>query len=227
MPCVVLMFTPSLSSEDSFVTLESVLIAEDHPLFLEALTSIVGLVADGVRCVTVEDCAAMLSAIESNECFDLLLLDYFLPGSQGFGALMDVRAKAPGMPVVIVSSLNDADMIRQAAALGVAGFLPKSTRREDMVAALKTVLAGGTSFPPEMMAPARTASRLEDDQGEPLTPRQMEVLQLMALGKSNKEIARDLSISQETVKVHVSAILRRLGCTTRTQAVMAARDYLG
>lgn len=221
------MFSSPLSSEDSFVTLNSVLIAEDHPLFLEALTSVAGLLAEGVQCVTAEDCASMLAAIEGDDSFDLLLLDYFLPGSQGFGALMDVRAKAPGMPVVIVSSLNDVDIIRQAAALGVAGFLSKSARREDMVTALKTVLAGGTCFPPEAMGAPRKTSRLEDDHGEPLTPRQMEVLQSMAQGKSNKEIARDLSISQETVKVHVSAILRRLGCSTRTQAVMVARDYLG
>lgn len=213
--------------KECLLTVQNVLIAEDHPLFREALADVAGLLATGVESVAVEDCAAMLTAIENDDSFDLLLLDYFLPGSNGFGALMDVRAKAPGMPVVIVSSLNDAEIIRQAAALGVAGFLPKTATRDAMVAALRVVLAGGTSFPDGLMATSGKGSKLEDDEGEPLTPRQMEVLQLMAQGKSNKEIARVLGISQETVKVHISAILRRLGCSSRTQAVMAARNFLG
>lgn len=211
---------------NELLTVQNILIAEDHPLFREALADVVDRLADGVACVAVEDCAAMLDAIVADDTFDLLLLDFYLPGANGFGALMEVRAKAPGMPVVIVSSLHDPDIVRQAAALGVAGFLPKSSTREDMVAALRTVLAGGTSFPADMMTPSTKTSKLEDDEGEPLTPRQMEVLHLMAQGISNKEIARNLGISQETVKVHISAILRRLGCSTRTQAVMAARAFL-
>lgn len=205
-------------------SLRTVLIAEDHPLFRDALTDVVRLLADSVRCVTVEDCPALLTALRDGEEFDLLLMDYFLPGSTGFSAVMDVRALAPDMPMVIVSSLNDSDIVRQAAALGVGGFLPKSANRDAMVAALRQVLAGGVSFPPEMMACPRRADGLDEE--ETLTPRQMEVLHSMAQGKSNKEIARDLGISGETVKVHISAILRRLGCSSRTQAVMAARKFL-
>lgn len=204
--------------------LRTVLIAEDHPLFREALIDVVRLLGEQTECVAVEDCPAMLAALRGDCDFDLLLMDYFLPGSAGFSALMDVRAQAPDMPVVIVSSLGDADIVRQAAALGVAGFLPKSATRQAMVDALRLVLQGGVSFPAEMMTPAGRARTHEDE--DTLTPRQMEVLHSMAQGKSNKEIARDLGISGETVKVHISAILRRLGCTSRTQAVMAARKYL-
>ena len=204
--------------------LRSVLIAEDHPLFREALVDVVRLLGAEAECVAVEDCPAMLAALGADADFDLLLMDYFLPGSQGFSALMDVRAKAPDMPVVIVSSLGDADVVRQAAALGVAGFLPKAATRQAMVEALRSVLQGGVSFPSEMMASAKRDRHADED--DTLTPRQMEVLHSMAQGKSNKEIARDLGISGETVKVHISAILRRLGCTSRTQAVMAARKFL-
>ena len=205
-------------------TLRSVLVAEDHPLFRDALIDVVRLLGGEADCVAVEDCPAMLAALRADAEFDLLLLDYFLPGSAGFSALMDVRARAPDMPVVIVSSLGDADIVRQAAALGVAGFLPKSATRAAMVDALRVVLQGGISFPPTMMA-AKARTRHGDEE-EILTPRQMEVLHCMARGRSNKEIARDLGISGETVKVHISAILRRLGCTSRTQAVMAARKFL-
>lgn len=204
--------------------LRSVLIAEDHPLFREALTDVVGLLGEQAQCVAVEDCPSMLAALRGETDFDLLLMDYFLPGSSGFSALMDVRAQAPDMPVVIVSSLSDSDIVRQAAALGVAGFLPKSATRGAMVGALRLVLEGGISFPPELMTPSGKSGAGEDE--DTLTPRQMEVLRSMALGKSNKEIARALGISGETVKVHISAILRRLGCTSRTQAVMAARKFL-
>lgn len=204
--------------------LRTVLVAEDHPLFREALIDVVRLLGEGTECVAVEDCPSMLAALQTDCEFDLLLLDFFLPGSSGFSALMDVRARVPDMPVVIVSSLGDADIVRQAAALGVAGFLPKSATRDAMVAALRLVLQGGVSFPPEMMAPAGRKSAGEDE--DTLTPRQMEVLRSMARGKSNKEIARELGISGETVKVHISAILRRLGCASRTQAVMAARKFL-
>jgi DNA-binding NarL/FixJ family response regulator len=210
-----------------FVNMLKVLIAEDHPLFREALSDIASLLADDAQILAVEDTDALLAAMETDDSYDLLLLDYFLPGAGGFGTLMKVQARAPGMAVVIVSSLEDNEIVRQAAALGVAGFLQKSATRLSMLDALRFVLAGGVSFPAELMAASSKNLNAGYEQGEPLTPRQMEVLKSLVLGKSNKEIARIEGISQETVKVHISAILRRLGCSTRTHAVVAARKLLG
>ncbi len=204
-----------------------ILIAEDHPLFREALTDIASLLSEDAQSLAVEDTAALLAAMENDDSFDLLLLDFFLPGSGGFATLMEVQAKAPGMAVVIVSSLDDSEIVRQAAALGVAGFLHKSATRKSMVDALRAVLAGGVSFPADLLAASSKNINSGFEEGEPLTPRQMDVLKALVQGKSNKEIARILGISQETVKVHISSILRRLGCSSRTHAVVAARKLLG
>jgi DNA-binding NarL/FixJ family response regulator len=119
---------------------------------------------------------------------------------------------------VVISSITDTETMRRAMLCGAAGFIPKASTKERMVNALQVVLAGGVYWPGET-----TSARREPEAGVPLTPRQATVLAKLIEGKSNKEIARELAISDMTVKVHVSAVLRSLGVLTRAQAIVAVR----
>lgn len=201
-----------------------VLIADDHPLFREALRQVVALVDPHALCTEAATLEQALGLIAGDDGFDLLLLDLGLPGVSGLSGVVGVRAQAAATPVVIVSAWEEAEVIRQAIRLGVSGFLPKSSAKEAMAAGLEKVLRGETCFPvfsddpgASLGADSDTAARLET-----LTPRQLMVLQLLGDGKSNKQIAYELSISQETVKIHISAVLRKLGVTSRSKAILVA-----
>lgn len=199
-----------------------VLIADDHPLFREAMTQVVRLVDAGVRCAEAATLEQALSLLNGDDQFDVVLLDLGLPGVSGLSGVVAVRAQAAATPLVIVSAWEEAEVIRQAARLGVSGYLPKSWPKQAMAEAIDKVLAGGTSFP---LSPADDGAGEEVTVAEgldALTPRQLTVLQLLGEGKSNKQIAYELSISQETVKIHISAILRKLGVSSRSKAILIA-----
>ena len=207
-----------------------ILIADDHPLFREAVQDVVHplVAAHGHACVCVEarDSAELFAAIAQDEDFDLILLDLFMPGSNGLADLVRVRDKVPGTPIVVISSLGDEATIRQAITCGAAGFVPKSASKSVLLGALQDVLAGRVYAPATApLAPAQArraaATTAADDTSGPLTARQMTVLALLATGKSNKEIANHLDISEMTVKAHMTSILRKLGVTTRAQAIVA------
>jgi DNA-binding NarL/FixJ family response regulator len=197
-----------------------ILIADDHPMFREALRDLVAqLMAarqTAYACSEARDSGELFRAVEHEEDFDLILLDLFMPGSNGLADLVRLRDRVPGTPIVVVSSLSDPAMIRQAITCGAAGYVPKSSPKDQLLRALQTVLAGGVAMPQEE---ARTqAGGVEP---EPLTGRQIAVLALLSLGKSNKEIANQLDISEMTVKAHMTSIMRKLKVTTRAQAIVA------
>ncbi|HYG90070.1 MAG TPA: response regulator transcription factor [Azospirillum sp.] len=201
-----------------------VLIAEDHPLFREALAHVIWLVDPSAECTDAATLEQALALINRDEGFDLIMLDLGLPGTSGLSAALTVREQATTTPVIIVSAWEDAHAIRQAIRLGVSGYMPKSLSREAMVSAVDKVLSGGTYFPvfEEMDTPADPGAATDS-----LTPRQLTVLQLLGEGQSNKQIAYELSISQETVKIHISAILRKLGVTSRSKAMLIANRLTG
>jgi DNA-binding NarL/FixJ family response regulator len=203
-------------------TMLRVLIADDHPLFREALRHVVSLVEPDAHCVEAASIEQALALLGGEEAFDLLLLDLGLPGVSGLSGVVGVRAQAAATPVVIVSAWEDPEVIRQAVRLGVSGFLPKSADKQAMAAGLAKVLRGETCF--SMFGEAPVTGNLAEL--ESLTPRQLMVLRLLGEGKSNKQIAFELSISQETVKIHISAILRKLGVTSRSQAILVANRIL-
>jgi DNA-binding NarL/FixJ family response regulator len=156
---------------------------------------------------------------------DLILLDLFMPGANGFELLSQVCGSATAAPLVVLSGSEDVAHMRKALDCGAAGFIPKSAPRAVMLSALRLVLAGGVYLPPELMqAPPPSAARnaAPDNLGA-LTERQREVLMRLSQGLSNKQIARDLGLSENTVKVHVAAILRALGASNRTEAALQAR----
>ena len=152
--------------------------------------------------------------------FELVLLDLNLPGRDGLSLLGDFARHAPDLPVVMLSGTEDPVLMRAALDGGAAGFIPKSSLSHVIIPALKLVLAGGVYVPPEML-PVR-ALEAPRPAAPDLTPRRRQVLDLIAAGRSNKEIAAALQLSEPTVKSHIVAVFRALQVHTRTQAIAAA-----
>jgi DNA-binding NarL/FixJ family response regulator len=203
-----------------------IIVADDHPLFREALKAAVGRLEPGTGFIEADSVAALLAAVEAEPDADLLLLDLNMPGAQGFNALAHVRGSRPGLPVAIVSADDDPQTIAAALRYGAQGFISKSTEAAQIGRAVEAVLAGEIYTPPGYHPPHGVppgdedlliARRIAD-----LTPQQFRVLGALCSGQLNKQIAYDLDVSEATVKAHVTAILRKLGVATRTQAVLAA-----
>jgi DNA-binding NarL/FixJ family response regulator len=203
--------------------MHKVLIADDHPLFREAIREVTARLFASrgwdFTCLEAAETKDLFDIVGRDDDFDLILLDLFMPGSAGLADLAALRGRAPGTPIVVISSLEDASVVRRALACGAAGYVAKSASKEAMMEALRVVLDGGV-YAPFGEADARHASTLAAPD-ESLTTRQVAVLALLAKGRSNKQIARELDISDVTVKAHVTAILRKLGVSTRAQAIVA------
>ena len=202
----------------------TLLIADDHPLFREALRGAVQRVMPGVKLHEADSVDALYTLVDAHPDADLLLMDLNMPGAHGFNALVHLRALHPQLPVVIVSAREEPAVMRRALDHGALGFIPKSADSDTIGQAIGAVLDGERWVPDEAhSAPAtsrdeqETAQRLRD-----LTPQQFKVLQMLGAGRLNKQIAYDLGVSEATIKAHVTAILRKLGVTNRTQAVLAA-----
>jgi DNA-binding NarL/FixJ family response regulator len=207
-----------------------VLIADDHPLFRDALKEVVSRVFAmrgwDLVCLEAGERDEVIATAQSHDDLDLVLLDLFMPGATGLSELVALRSIVPAVPIIIVSLLDDATTVRQALACGAAGYVPKTSSKELIAAALQTVLAGGVYVPRELLAELQTGpavARAGDDEGGALTTRQLAVLSLLANGKSNKQIARELSISEMTVKAHMTAVMRKLGVSTRAEAIVIFR----
>lgn len=203
-----------------------IVVADDHPLFREALKAAVGRLDSGTRFIEADSVAALLVALEAEPDADLLLLDLNMPGAQGFNALAHVRGSRPGLPVVVVSAADDPQTIASALRYGAQGFIPKSTEAGQIGQAIESVLAGEIYTPPGFHAPRAAPVGGEDlevaRRMAELTPQQFRVLGMLCSGLLNKQVAYELDVSEATVKAHVTAILRKLGVATRTQAVLAA-----
>jgi DNA-binding NarL/FixJ family response regulator len=221
-----------------------VLVVEDHPLMRQALVAVVlaldrrsreraGTDSDpGYEVVETGTLAASASALRG-EKFDLILLDLMLPDADGMGALAFIRDHAMTTPLVVVSARTDRESVIQAIDGGAVGFIPKFYSGVQFEDALVFVLRGGIYVPPSIHGPARAVqpAALQAEAGDGrrveyrisgLTPRENDVFRMLLDGLANKVIARELGIAEQTVKTHVSAILRSLNVSSRTQAVLAA-----
>jgi DNA-binding NarL/FixJ family response regulator len=201
------------------------LIADDHPLFRGALREAVAGVfgqADVAEAGTFEEVSEVLE--RGGGDVDLILLDLSMPGVRGFSGLMYLRAQYPGLPIVVVSANDDPAVIRHCMEFGASGFIPKTLGREALREAIARVLQGEVWTPPDVdltgQSDATTAALIA--RLATLTPQQVRVLMMLSEGLLNKQIAYELSVSEATVKAHVSAILQKLGVESRTQAVIAA-----
>jgi DNA-binding NarL/FixJ family response regulator len=207
------------------------LVVDDHPLMREAVQGAVTRLEPGATVLAVADSERGFATAAAEPDLDLVLLDLNTPGLAGIPALKAWRRRYPEVPVVVLSSADDRPTVLAAIAAGAAGFIPKSSPNEILLGALRLVLAGGKYLPPEALAPAAAAGarptraateRALSLETLGLTDRQTQVLKLVAAGKSNKVICRELDLAERTVKAHVSAVFRALGVSTRTQAAIAA-----
>ena len=225
-----------------------VLLVDDHPLILSALQTVIRGLGDDVVVDGVDSAAGARAVLQRDADYDLLLLDLSLGDADGFDVLVELRQTWPALPVVVVSASERASDVIRAIDLGAMGFVPKRSSNAQLTEALQMVMSGGLYVPPMMLglqgaaqpesdtvpsvmqtrgAPLGSAAQADSHQRVPslasigLTPRQSDVLALLLKGLPNKLIARELKLSVETVKDHVAAVLRALGVSTRTQAVLA------
>jgi DNA-binding NarL/FixJ family response regulator len=202
----------------------TILVADDHPLFRAALRGAVAASCADAEFVEADSVASLLEAVEHHPQADLLLLDLDMPGAHGFSALAHVRGTRPELPVVVVSATADPQTVANAFSYGAQGFISKSADARAIGAGIESVLQGEIVAPPGYRAPADrgaappdldVAARLSE-----LTPQQFRVLSMLLSGLLNKQIAFELDVSEATVKAHVTAVLRKLGVASRTQAVL-------
>ncbi|TDR94959.1 response regulator transcription factor [Enterovirga rhinocerotis] len=201
-----------------------IIIADDHPLFREALRRALETILPQAEVAECTGLDTLQEQLGRSRDVDLVLLDLTMPGVQGFSGLIYLRAQYPEIPIVIVSANEDPVVIRRAIDFGASGFIPKSLDLDGIGNAVRTVLSGDIWAPPDVdleTAEDRDTSDLVRRLGR-LTPQQMRVLMMLSEGLLNKQIAYELSVSEATVKAHVSAILQKLGVDSRTQAVIAA-----
>ena len=209
---------------------------DDHVLIREALRGALNELKRGVTILEASDCRQTLHLIEEHVDLDLILLDLQLPDGDGFSLLAELRERYPALAIVVLSAVQDRDRVVRALDLGALGFIPKSAQRQVMLSALQLVLSGGIYIPPQVLARQEPVSpQLEttgpvDDRPSVspadvgLTERQVEVLTLLMRGKSNKAIGRTLNLAEPTVKNHITAVLKALKVTNRTEAVIAVGE---
>jgi len=202
-----------------------ILIADDHPLFRDALRRAVQQCVPEAAIFEAEDVVELLALINTHPKADLLLMDLNMPGAQGFSALVHVRAMWPTLPVLMVSAQDDPALMRRAVGHGASGFIPKSSSIARIGEAIRTVLDGDAWLPPGVDTSQATldpeerqlAARIAE-----LTPQQYRVLGMLCQGLLNKQIAYELQVSEATIKAHMTAVLRKLGAHSRTQAALLA-----
>lgn len=218
-----------------------VLLVDDHPLILSALQTVIGGLGDDVNVVGAGSAREARATLAADPDFDMLLLDLQLGDANGFDLLAELRETYPALPVVVVSASDRASDVIRSIDMGAMGFVPKRASNDTLFEALRLVMSGGIYVPAmtlgaETRGPADPAPdmmrHIEDYQTTPtlealgLTSRQHDVLLLLLQGKPNKHIARELNLSVETIKDHVAAVLRALGVSSRTQAVLAVGQMM-
>ena len=204
---------------------DTVIVADDHPLFREAIKEALESTQGETTFLEANSFESLQKLVEENPEVDLVLLDLHMPGVTGFAGLVFLCKRYPSVPVVIISAHEDPAVIRRALDHGAAGFIPKSSSIETITRAIGEVLMGEIWSPGFVGSdlPGRNDSELVmAERMAQLTPQQFKVLMMMSQGLLNKQIAYELSVSEATVKAHVTAIMNKLQVSNRTQAVLAA-----
>ncbi|MEM9305615.1 MAG: response regulator transcription factor [Pseudomonadota bacterium] len=206
------------------MTETTVIVADDHPLFRAAMIQAVAEKLPEARVAEADSLPALQEALTAADDVDLLLMDLHMPGANGFSGLAFINQRYPDVPVLMISADEDRNIISKAVEMGASGFIPKSASIEQIGEAIERVLEGETWLPEDLATRDGTADTDSQDMAArvaELTPQQYRVLHMIADGMLNKQIAYDLEVSEATVKAHMTAIMRKLGVRTRTQAVLA------
>ena len=223
------MATSPIPTSDADAAFRTALIIEDHPLFGDALAMTLQSVS-GIEAVThAESLSQAADLLNAGADFDVVLLDLNLPDVDGLEGLIALRRIAPQTPILLVTSVNETRVVRASLAAGAAGFVPKHSRRDVFKAAFQA-LAEGEIYAPDLPTEEELDALPSSGRDtairrlSQLTNQQAKILDLICAGKMNKQIAHELAIAETTVKAHVTAIMRKMGVTSRTQAVLMAQD---
>ncbi len=202
----------------------NILLVDDHKLFREGMVYLLtaGLKDEVLTIHEACDCEAAIALAAAHPELDLVLLDLNLPDSQGLSALQMFVQKFPTLPVMILSASTQYSEIRRSLDSGAMGFVPKDSSSAVVISAIRLVQGGNIYVPPVLLSEDNSSAKYSFGTACNLTGRQKEVMRLIAEGKSNKEIARDLVLAETTVKMHVTHIMRVLEVSNRTQAVVKA-----
>ena len=203
--------------------MSSVVIADDHPMVRDALARVVGQLYTEARVLEAGDFAAVLGHLDG-PAPELVLIDLNMPGMDGLDGVRRLREAFPALVIVVASGQDDPGTIRAVLALGANGFIPKIDPPDLLLQALRVVRAGGVYIPARSNGDLRGIMTGPSPNASGLTPRQLDVLRLLLKGEPNKLIARQLGLTEGTVKIHIAAILRALQARNRTEAVIRARE---
>lgn len=212
-----------------------ILIADDHELFLKGLEMILHDHEPNTQLVTAKNYSEIFSIIDKDKNFDLVLTDLAMPGAKWLDAIQRIHSSLPDTPIIILSAVFDKEIVQKTIEIGAAGYIPKTSSNAIIIGAVTLVLSGGVYIPPELLQDTNknefdllkqveNMSPVQDvaEKVKVLSPRQIDVIRLISQGKSNKQIAYELGLTEGTVKLHVTAILKLLNVYNRTGAVVEA-----
>ena len=205
------------------------LVVDDHPIVREGLAAFLEQLGPDTAVLQAGDASRALALAAQHSDLDVVILDLALPGLNGMSAIAEFGRVRPELPVIVLSASEDARQAREALAQGALGYVPKSASRQTLVSAIQLVLNGEIYVPPLILNDTAAAKPMAQGVGASparplLTGRQIDVLRRLSAGQSNKTIARDLDLSEKTVKAHITAIFKALNVVNRTQAAAAGRE---
>lgn len=211
-----------------------ILIADDHELFLKGLEMILSDYNPKAEIVTAKSYSDIFDVLSRQKDFDVVLTDLAMPGAHWLEAIQKMHQELPDTPIIILSAVFDREIVQKTLNIGAAGYIPKTSSREVIISAVNLVLSGGVYIPSELLRDNEQSelsilksleniSENKTSSKNILSPRQIDVLKLISQGKSNKQIAFELGLTEGTVKLHVTAILKLLNVYNRTGAVVAAK----
>lgn len=207
-----------------------ILLADDHPLFREGVKPVLQKLDAQVEILEAVDYPSAYAITTEHSDMDLALLDLNMPGGTGIDGITQFRHRFPDIPLIVLSAADRPDEVRQVLAAGAMGYISKAAAPAVIVSAIHLVMAGGVYAPPDLLSPRMAAPGPQTHPASPsgprlssLTERQLEVLRLMAQAMSNRQIAETLHLTEGTVKIHVTAVLRALDADNRTEAVLVAQ----
>lgn len=212
-----------------------ILVADDHELFLRGLEMVLKDYNSDIELVSARNYSEIFSIIKKDKNFQLILTDLAMPGAQWLEAIKFIHETLPEIPIIILSAVFEKEIVQKTIEYGAAGYIPKTSSNAVIISAVNLVLSGGVYIPPELLKDTHQnefdlLKQIENlpyvqnvkENAKILSPRQVDVIRLISKGKSNKQIAYELGLTEGTVKLHVTAILKLLNVYNRTGAVVEA-----